>query len=728
MSDGAANVTPAPARRRHALVRRLRATLCAALGLAVSAVAAFHAAVAFWPYPPGLTPPPRDATFLADAAGHPLAQLTAPDGRWRLTLAEHEISPHLLAAVVAVEDARFWSHGGVDWLAAAAAAWQDATSLRLKRGASTITMQLHRLRHPGPRSLAGKLTQAVRAVQIERSASKRAILVEYLNRAPFGGNLVGAGAASWRYFDRPCRDLSLAQAALLAGLPKNPTADRPDRAPARAKARRDHVLARMRALGLIDAAAHAHAVAEPIDATPRPLPQQADPAARAALPALTALAQGGVATARARTTLDLPTQQLAASAAQQHLDQQGGDVRETAVVVVDTATGNCLASVSLSRSGSTGLDLTRRPRSTGSVIKPLIYAAAFDAGVSSPQALLDDTPAAWGGGYAPANYDAQFRGRLTAANALAESRNLPALRLLADVGVDRAAAACGALGVRKLARSPSRYGLSLAVGGAEATVTEIAEAYATLARGGVPRPVRLTPSRDNSAPAPPPVISPRACREALDCLRDAARTAALSPEAAALRVAWKTGTSSGHRDAWCAAVGPSRVVVVWLGNASGAGAKSLVGAEAAAPLALRIAAALDANSSVTPPPPPLAAQPAAAAAARPAGTGLTIVSPADRSEIVHDPDAPPDRQRVLLRAAVASDTSDAALRLFWFVDGSPVGTSDAGETLWWRPTAGRHEVRVVDAAGRAARATIRVWVPPVGSVAGTGADPRGDVP
>ncbi len=334
--------------------------------------------------------------------------------------------------------------------------------------------------------------------------------------------------------------------------------------------------------GFLTAAEHDAAIIEPVEAVWRPPPQRADTAVQAALPTLARLAQQG-AGGRIQTTIDSATQLIAATAAREYLEQQADHISEIAVIVIDIASAKGFASVSLSRSGAGDLDLTQRPRSTGSVIKPMIYAAAFDAGISSPDALLDDSPASWSG-YAPANYDTEFRGRITAAAALAESRNIPALRLLSQVGVQRAAGVCGAMGLQTIGRTPQRYGLSLAVGGAEATCAEVAEAYATLARDGVRRPVVWLASKGPGDHAVGPAsLSPRACRATLACLSDARRTAAVCPEAAALEVAWKTGTSSGHRDAWCAAVGPARVVVVWMGNAAGEGSRSLVGGESAAP-------------------------------------------------------------------------------------------------------------------------------------------------
>ena len=194
----------------------------------------FRAAVLWLPYPAAELRPPVSSTWVLDRDGNTLAAFVDCNGNWSMPLTADQISPHLLDAMVAVEDQRFYRHSGVDWQSAASAGWQDLLSLQFRRGASTLTMQVEHLRQPqGPaiqaRSLANKLLQAIRGCQIEKRGSKQSILVEYLNRAPFGGNLTGAGAASWRYFGRRCADLSLGQAALLAGLPQSPNRLRPDR-------------------------------------------------------------------------------------------------------------------------------------------------------------------------------------------------------------------------------------------------------------------------------------------------------------------------------------------------------------------------------------------------------------------------------------------------------------------------------------------------------------------
>lgn len=699
--------------RRTRIRRRLRRALIILLAPPLLFLAIFNLAVAFWKYPAGLEHLPGDSVILTDTRGRPLAEFAAADDQWRMTLAASDISPHLLAAILAAEDSRFYQHHGVDWKSVCAALAQDAASLHFRRGGSTITMQLHRLRRPAPHSLFGKFEQAVRAAQIEQRQSKQQILVEYLNRAPFGGNLVGAGAASWRYFGRPCRDLSLAQAALLAGIPKNPNADRPDRFPQRAKLRRDFILGRMLSLGMITDDACKLALAEPVDATWRDLSQHDNPAIDPALPRLMTLARqspGGML----HTTLDLRCQQIASAAARTHLEQQGGQITEMAVLVIQTDNAHCIAAVSLSKSGVNDLDLTQRPRSTGSVIKPLIYAAAFDAGIASPQSMLDDSPAAWPG-YVPNNYDQEFRGRLTAADALAQSRNIPALRLLSQVGVERAVGICSAMGLETIAKTPQRYGLSLAVGGAEATPFEIAEAYTSLANHGVHRRLSFLASTPPATPLASlssasqklESLSPKACREILDCLSDIHRTAAVCPQAASLRPAWKTGTSSGHRDAWCAAVGPAHVVVVWMGNASAAGSQAIVGTDAAAPLALQLIAAIDQRLPGRPIEPDLAPQ---LAAAQIPEAHLAITSPANGAKVIRLPDLPPSQQRVMLRATLTNDPAEKG-KLHWFMDGSAIGTTFTGEALWCDPPPGQHELRVIDETGRADQILFTVQTP-----------------
>jgi penicillin-binding protein 1C len=557
--------------------------------------------------------------------------------------------------------------------------------------------------------VSNKILQAIRACQIEKQRSKQQIVVEYLNRAPFGGNLTGAGAASWRYFGRNCSNLSLGQAALLAGLPQSPNRLRPDRFPEAAAVRRDHVLDRMLACGMITAKQRNQAANEPIDAGWHPLPQD-DPAEASLVPTLLRL-QLEHPGQTIRTTLDPAIQQQAAAAVADQLKAlSASHVTAAAVVVLDTASGECLAAVSRSDDSghqSNAVDLTKRPRSSGSTLKPFIYAAAFDAGICTPRTMLEDSPVAWAG-YEPSDYDREFAGPMLAADALAQSRNIPALMLLSKLHVDNGIAVMHGSGLVTLSRTPDRYGLSLVIGGAEVTPMELAEGYATLARGGVHRAAKLIADEQSNSPADLNILRSSSCLQALQCIAAPERTRRIFPDAADLAPAWKTGTSSGHRDAWCAAVTPRRTVVVWLGNTDGSGSDALVGQDAAAPLALRIITAVDRPHGETlasfAPPPDFLSQ-SQPAPAKLQSVELTMLSPVDREKILLDPSLPADQRRVALRARMIGG-DDA--QLWWMIDNECIGVCQTGDVLWWNPVAGPHEVRVMDAQGRAATATVDV--------------------
>jgi penicillin-binding protein 1C len=564
-------------------------------------------------------------------------------------------------------------------------------------------MQVQRLRDPGPRSWTDKIVQAFRATQLDGILSKDAILTEYINRAPFGGNLVGAGAASWRYFGKPCGDLSLGEAALLAGLPQNPNRLRPDRATEKAARRRHHVLEEMLAAGFINSDQFRQADGEPVGAAWRPLPQEMTHWAWGALPTLAAIA-GGHPGAHFRTTIDAVIQGAVWRAASEQLAALSTDgIDSAAVLIVDVPSGDIRAAVSLSDS-TPAVDFTRCARSTGSILKPFIYASAFDLKILTPESDLLDSPRAWAG-YAPANFDKTFRGRMSAADALAESRNIPAMLVLSKVGIERALGNMEQAGLKTPSASARRYGLSLAIGGAEATPLEVAEAYATLARGGVHQPLRLIlDASEHSAAAGagaefPRVFPEAICWQTLACLSARPRTESVEGggAAASLHAAWKTGTSSGLRDAWCAAATPRLVAVVWLGNSGGRGNSALIGQEAAAPLALKLIRMLDRGGPAWPevaPPeevPPLAGS-----------NHLSIISPRPAAEYFIDGNVASSN-----RIALKSAGGDGARR-FWFANGQLIATADADQTAWWAAQAGTYEIRVIDETGHGATLKARI--------------------
>ncbi len=668
----------------------------------LAAVMLFQAAVAWWPDAPDRAGRPQPgATILQDRDGGELAALAGADGQFHLPLAADDAGPWLANAVIAVEDSRFREHGGVDWKSASFAGWEDIRSFSIRRGASTIPMQVIRLRDPQARSFASKLMQAVRATQLMRRASADDVVLEYLNRAPFGGNLVGAASASWRYFAKPCSKLTLAEAATLAGLPQSPSRLRPDRYPLLAQARRDHVLDRMLACGMITAEQHKQASAEPLIAQWRQLPQQLPSAAAAtAMPTLAHLTAGRPG-GTLRTTIDPNLQKALADIARLQLAELPTSSADlgVAVIVLDTPTGECLAAVNAGPAAG-DLDLTHRRRSTGSTLKPFIYALAFEEGICGPDTLVTDGPLGWSG-YAPRNFDRTFRGQLPAHEALAQSRNIPAMDLLSRVGVARAGRLLKDLGLAR-ADDPDRYGLTLAVGGAEASPIELAGAFATLARGGRHLNARLIADDQDAIPAR--LLSAKACAQAVQALADPERTRRISPAAAKLGAAWKTGTSSDQRDAWCAAVTASRTVVVWVGKPVSHGDAALIGAEAAAPLAMAVLVAADGGGSA-PGTDSVLASSSESESIPPRVHRFAIVSPQQRQEIVIDPSAAPENQQVALR----TDTG-VADPVYWFVDADPLPAVPGGSTQWWRPLAGAHVIRAVTAGGEASAVQINVRI------------------
>ncbi len=657
---------------------------------------AFEGAARLLPYPDAGHLRIQPSTAVLDRAGRPLAEFTAADGRWCLPTPIGGHGRWLPLAVEAVEDARFRSHGGVDWYSVAGALAEDIAARRVVRGASTITMQLQRLRQPSVRSFRAKLVEALRARQIELRQDKDGILAEWLERASFGGNVVGAGAAAWRWFGVPPASLSLAQAALIAGLPQSPERLRPDRHGEAARERRDHVLRRMQVVGVIDAQQLAQALAEPVALVLRDPPPAEDLGAAPILADLAATQRGVLA-----TTLDLTIQRCAVTLMREHLaGLAGSGVTAGAAAVLELGDGNgvsdggWLALVSIG--GPVWLDLTTVRRSSGSTLKPFIYAGAFARGIVTPASQVEDDPAGWRG-WLPQNYDRAWRGRCSAAEALRDSRNLPAMRLLEQQGLARGAGIMEGFGLAGLGAQAERSGLALAIGGAEVDVRSLAGACAGLASGHRALP-HLLAGKDLQAGAE--VLPPAACLQALSCLVDRERTLAVCPAAVALEPAWKTGTSSGHRDAWCVALTPRRCVVVWLGTTQGPGSPALVGAEVAAPLALSLLAACDPGGATWPSAGMGAATPVHATVL---ASPLVITHPATGIEVLRDPDAATSAQRLSLECRGGGSGPR-----WWFVDGMPLSTVAVGDPAWWTPSAGSHDLRVVDGQGHSASAAVVV--------------------
>ena len=490
----------------------------------------------------------------------------------------------IVKALVASEDSSFWTHCGVRPFSILRAAWQNLTSRRRISGASTITMQAVRLINPHPKTIAWKWREAVKAVKMERAKDKLWIVSQYLNRAPYGSNLVGIEAAAQGWFGKGAKELGLGEAALLAGIVQAPSRFRPDRAMDRALKRRDYVLGRMLDLGMIDDAQKeaAKEIVPTVRRSPRPFraPHFCDWALRRA--GLHASGQDGSGVLR--TALDSDIQTVCENAVRAAAERGGWSVAAVVLRACDSEPVAMAIGRDYFDPNGGQVNTALSPRPAGSTLKPLLAALAMDLGLVTPEERLNDAPKAYKG-YRPANFDAKHRGRVTLRDALVLSLNLPFVQLLDRVGIDRFGASLRSLGFAHMSAQDSSFGLGMAIGNVEVSLLELARAYAVVAR---------TASSVNGAKND--VLSPGACYLVSDILSGAERSgAALGhiADVSASRFAWKTGTSSAYRDAWTVAWNPEYVVAVWCGHMSGGfGDRTLVGAKAAAPVCWTIARAL----------------------------------------------------------------------------------------------------------------------------------------
>jgi len=479
----------------------------------------------------------------------------------------------IVKALVAAEDGTFWTHCGVRPLSALRAAFQNVTCRRRISGASTLTMQAVRLVKPHPKSLWWKWKEAVMALKMERAKDKRWILSQYLNRAPFGSNFIGVEAAANGWFGKSAKQLGVAEAAMLAGMVQAPSRFRPDRAFERAFKRRDYVLGRMRALGMIDddQLAGARAIRPVICRAPRPFkaPYYCDWVMKTLGKDRAAQRQSAIHD----TALDAQVQRVVEDAVNRAA-KAGGYSVAAAVMRADTGGVLALACSGDYFSPDAGqVNTALAPRPAGSTLKPFLAALALDRGVATPETRLVDVPLS-AKGYRPANFDAQHRGRVSLQDALVLSLNIPFVRLLKELGVPAFAAQLRAFGFAHVAAEDDA-GLGMAIGNVEVTLMELVGAYRTLAAGG----------GDACSRGAAYLVS--------DMLSGEERSGAALGHVVDVplpRFAWKTGTSAAYRDAWTVLWNPEYVVGVWCGHKRGGfGDATLVGAKAAAPIAWGIA-------------------------------------------------------------------------------------------------------------------------------------------
>ena len=557
--------------------------------LGVIALVLLAAGAAAWrciPFPAALLHPPVQSIALLDRNGAPLREARVEE-RFSRELTMRDVPPHVISAVLAAEDKRFYRHGGVDWLATGRALLNGIAHGHVTSGASTITQQLIKLAERRPRTLRTKLIEAATALRLERSWSKEQILCAYLNRVDFGNLNIGLASAADYYFGKPVADLSEAEAAFLAGIPRNPRKLNPHASFAAAQKRQQTVLRRMAENGALSPERLERATAETLRLRPLRRLFRA--------PHFTDLVlQQPLDTRRAelRTTLDLALNEQVEGILRERLTQlRDHNVHNGAAVVIDNASGDVIALVGSEdyfAPGTGQVNGAWAKRSAGSTLKPFTYLLAFERG-ATPATMVADVrtsfPAA-DGFYRPENYNRRCYGPVRYRTSLASSLNIPAVKvLLAGGGPEALHERLLTVGLTTLDRTPEIYGLGLTLGNCEARLLELTNAFASLARLGEWRPWRVL----SGAPS----ISRRYSRPALvwqiaDILSDnSARTLAFGINSA-LRfdfpVACKTGTSTDFRDNWTLGFTPEFTVGVWVGNFDGAPMHEVSGVTGAGPI------------------------------------------------------------------------------------------------------------------------------------------------
>ncbi|GJM35547.1 MAG: penicillin-binding protein 1C [Saprospiraceae bacterium] len=553
----------------------------------------------------------RDPTcvVLEDRKGHLLGAKIAADGQWRFP-AQNALPEKFTQAIIEFEDHRFYSHPGVDPISLGRAFLQNIREGKVVSGGSTLTMQVMRMaRKNRPRNLWNKLLETIMATRLELAHSKKEILALYAAHAPFGGNVVGLEAATWRYFAKGPALLSWGEAAMLAVLPNSPALIHPGRNRDALAEKRNRLLDRLLAKGVMDSLSWELARTEPLPEQPLPLPRLAPHLLERAQQEL--LANGKRQESRIKSTLELGLQQqLNEIIIRRGQRLAGNGVYNLAAIVMDVESGEVLAYCG-NRPGagedhSEAVDIIPAPRSTGSILKPILYALTLQEGTILPNSLLSDVPTLLSG-YRPENYYQKYDGAVTARRALIRSLNVPMIYLLQEYGLEKLHFQLKKLGFSTINKPPDYYGLPLILGGAEASLWDLTSTYASMSRtlnhfqnfSGeydpedfqqahylLPAP-SSKPSSDRQLRADPPFLSASAIWFTFDAMQELERPngqGSWESFASSRRIAWKTGTSFGFRDAWAIGVNPRYAVGVWVGNADGEGRPGLIGVEAAAPV------------------------------------------------------------------------------------------------------------------------------------------------
>ncbi len=540
------------------------------------------------------------STVVTDRNEELLGARIASDGQWRFP-PRNTTPEKIKECLITFEDKHFYHHWGVNPFAIGRAFYQNVKNKRIVSGGSTLTMQTIRLARNESRTFREKLIEMIWATRLEFRASKEEILSMYISHAPFGGNVVGLDAAAWRYFGHSADDLSWAESAMLAVLPNAPAMIHLSKGRKTLLDKRNRLLKQLLEKKTIDSSTYELAISEPLPDEPHALPQIA--------PYLVSRFYQERNGEYSRSTINKGIQTQVEDLAERWSNEFGrSDIRNLAILVIDIPSNQVVAycgNVHFDRKqGGNQVDVIQAPRSTGSILKPFLYYAMLQEGSLLPDMLLPDVPVNING-FTPQNFSMQFEGAVPASEALARSLNIPAVTMLQRYGVPKFHSFLQQVGLKTINRSSSHYGLSLILGGAEATLWDVTNAYAMMGRSLLQLPqtscsLLLPTSRITESTDP---FQPGAVWQTFDALKEVNRPGEIDWKSipSMQTIAWKTGTSYGFRDAWAVGVTPRYAVGVWVGNATGEGKPGLVGAQTAGPVLFDIFNLLPSSSWFTRP-------------------------------------------------------------------------------------------------------------------------------
>jgi penicillin-binding protein 1C len=703
-----------------------RARRCAIGAAAGSGILAGAFLILDRTFPLDLSRASEASVVVVDREGRMLRAFTTPSGTWRLAAKPGEVSPIYVKMLLAYEDRRFRNHPGVDPIAVARAAWQWAWNGRIVSGGSTLSMQVARLLAPEPRSLAAKFKQAFRALQLELALSKDEILALYLARAPYGGNLEGARAASLAWFGKEPLHLTAGEAALLIAIPQSPAATRPDRRPAAAKKARDKILTVLERRGVLSPTMAEEARAEPVPRLRRRLPflaphATADLAARAPKSLL-----------RIESTIDARLQETMEALARGELGSLAPEAN-VAILVAEHATGAVRAYVGSAaffdalRHGQ--VDMARAIRSPGSTLKPFVYGLGFDLGVVHPETIVTDGPTRFGD-YRPENFQRRYMGDVSVRVALQQSLNVPAVAVLDRVGPERFTGLLRSAGIAmRFANATERPGLPVALGGVGTSLADLVTIYAALGNRGVTQPLRLETSFTPPAEGKR-ILSAGAAWHLARILESAPPPNDALPRAFLNRpfdIAYKTGTSYGFRDAWAIGYDGKHVIGVWVGRPDGTPSPDRFGRATALPILFKafdlVPESRNGSAGRAMPSRPADAHIASnerlprtlrrfqtraarltTSPGRPAPAALSISFPPANATVGLEKKGDADPHLFLV-------AEGGARPLRWIVNGQPIEAAPGARQMFWRVDGeGFIRVTVIDAGGRTASVQARVKI------------------